>query len=146
MYLKNLGPFIAYAQVHTKFTKESLTEILKEFRGIGGAIPVQGEELEETKKYIMRGYPKEFETIGQISGKLVEMVEYNLSKDYFSRYIPLIEAVKAEEAIKAGRTHIHPDKLLLIVVGDVAKIEQGIRELNLGGIHYLDLNGNLIKH
>jgi len=31
------------------------------------------------------------------------------------------------------------------VVGDRAKIEQGIRELNFGEIRYIDTDGNVIK-
>jgi zinc protease len=39
---------------------------------------------------------------------------------------------------------VHPDNLIWIVVGDRAKIEAGIRELNLGEIHFIDANGNPI--
>jgi zinc protease len=42
------------------------------------------------------------------------------------------------------KKHLHPDSLLIVVVGDVDKIEPGIRELNLGEIHHLDAKGNLI--
>jgi zinc protease len=34
--------------------------------------------------------------------------------------------------------------LIWIVVGDRAKIEAGIRELNLGEIRFIDANGNPI--
>jgi zinc protease len=39
---------------------------------------------------------------------------------------------------------VHPDNLIWIVVGDRAKIEAGIRELNLGEIRFIDANGNPI--
>ena len=145
MYLKNVGPFIAYTQVHTQFTKESLSEIVKEFKGVGGAIPVNAEELEDTKNYITRGYPREFETISQIAGKLGELVSYSLPRDYFNSFIPSIEAVTAEGVMKAAKDHIHPDRLLVIIMGDAQKIEPGIHELNLGEIHRLDAEGNPVE-
>jgi zinc protease len=37
---------------------------------------------------------------------------------------------------------IHPDQLVWVIVGDRAKIEPGIRELNLGEIHFIDADGN----
>jgi zinc protease len=40
---------------------------------------------------------------------------------------------------------VHPDKLIWVVVGDRAKVESGIRELNLGELHLLDADGNAVK-
>jgi zinc protease len=34
--------------------------------------------------------------------------------------------------------------MVWVVVGDLSKIEAGIRELNLGEIHYIDADGNPI--
>jgi zinc protease len=34
------------------------------------------------------------------------------------------------------------DRLLWVVVGDLTKIEKGIRELDLGQIHHVDADGN----
>ncbi len=144
MFMKNLGPFLAYTQVQTKVTKESISEIIKEIRGIRGEIPVKTEELVETKSYITRGYGREFETIFQIASKLSEIVTYDLPKNYFNQFIPAVEAVDAKGLMGAMKKHLHPDSLLIVVVGDVEKIEPGIRELNLGEIHHLDAKGNLI--
>ncbi len=98
----------------------------------------------ETKNYITRGYPREFETISQIASKLSEIVTYDLPKNYFNQFIPAVEAVDAKGLMGAMEKHLHPDSLLIVVVGDVEKIEPGIRELNLGKIHHLDAKGNLI--
>lgn len=145
MYLKNIGPFITYTQVHTQFTKESLAEVIKEFRGLSGSIPVRDDELEDTINYISRRYPREFETISQIAGKLGEIVTYNLPDDYFDRYIPSIEAVDGGAVMEAAKKYILPDRLLIIIMGDVQKIEPGIQELRLGEIFYLDAEGNPVE-
>jgi zinc protease len=145
MDLKGMGPFLAYTQVHTQYTKETLVEMLKEYRGMAGEIPISEEELSETKKYITLRYPGEFETISQIAGKLGEIVTYDLPRDYFNQYVQAIEKVSAADVIDAAKKYIHPDKMLFVIVGDVEKIEPGIRELSLGEIHYLDLDGNPIN-
>jgi zinc protease len=145
MYLKGMGPFLAYTQVHTQYTKETLIEMLKEFRGVAGSIPISEDELGETKKYITLSYPREFETISQIAGKLGEMVTYNLPKDYFNQYVQAVEQVSTADVVDAAKQHIHPDNMLFVIVGDVEKIEPGIRDLKLGEIHYLDLDGNPVN-
>lgn len=142
MYLKGMGPFLGYTQVHTQYTKETLVEMLKEYRGVAGEIPISEDELSETKKYVTLRYPREFETISQIAGKLGEIVTYDLPKDYFNQYVQAIDKVSAVDVIEAAKKYIHPDNMLFVIVGDVETIEPGIRELNLGEIHYLDLDGN----
>jgi zinc protease len=37
---------------------------------------------------------------------------------------------------------VAPDHLVWVIVGDRAKIEQGLRDLNLGEIHLIDTDGN----
>ena len=145
MYLKGLGPFLAYTQVHTQYTKETLVEMLKEYHGIAGEIPITDEELSETKKYITLRYPGEFETISQIASKLGQIVTYDLPKDYFNQYAQVIEKVNADDVADVAKKYIHPDNMLFVIVGDVEKIEPGVQELNLGEIRYLDLDGNPVQ-
>jgi zinc protease len=35
-----------------------------------------------------------------------------------------------------------PDNLVWVVVGDMSKVEAGIRELKLGDVHKIDADGN----
>jgi len=41
----------------------------------------------------------------------------------------------------AARKFIKPDEVIWVVVGDLAKVETGIRELNLGEVTRLDADG-----
>jgi zinc protease len=145
MYLREIGPFMALTQVDTKFTKETVIEMLKEYRGLAGSIPVSSEELDETKKYMTLSYPGGFETLSQIADRLGETVTYNLPKDYFHKHVPALERVSISDVTEAAKRYIHPDSMLFVIMGDVKKIEQGIRDLKLGEIHYLDLDGNPVK-
>ena len=40
---------------------------------------------------------------------------------------------------------MRPENIIWVVVGDRAKIEAGIRELNLGEIAFLDADGNPVE-
>jgi len=53
-------------------------------------------------------YPREFETISQIAGKLAQMVRYDLPKDYFSRFVQKIDRVSAADVVDAARRYISP--------------------------------------
>ena len=49
-----------------------------------------------------------------------------------SRHVSSIGAVTGNDVQRVARTHIQPDKLAVVVVGDRKVIEPGIRALNLG--------------
>jgi len=145
MYLQGTGPFYAYAQVHTQYTKESLSEMIKEFKAISGDKPLGNEELEETKKYVTLKYPREFETINQIGNKLGEIVKYDLSKDFFNNYVSAVENVTANDVNSAAKKYIDMNNMIFVIMGDVEKIKSGIEELKIGEIHTLDLDGNPVQ-
>ena len=126
------GPFAASAGVQTDKTAESLTEFFKELNGILEEVPP--DELKRAKNYVALRFPGGFETTGDISRRLEEMIVYSLPDDYFEQYVGQIQAVTAADVQRVARRYIRPDRLAVVVVGDRATIEPRIRSLNLGPI------------
>ena len=122
---------VAGGSVQTGVTKESVVEILKEFRDIHGQRPITREELDSAQAGMLQGLPAGFERPGQIMGSLVQMVLHDLPNDYFRTVGQKLSAVKLDEANGAGRERIDPDSLAILVVGDRVAIEAGLRELDL---------------
>lgn len=129
------GPFSARASVQTDKTAEALREFYNELTAISQPIPA--EELVKAKNYIALGFPSEFETIGDLSAHLEELVVYRLPDDYFERYVPNIQAVTAADVQKAAATYIQPRRFAVVIVGDRGAIEPGIRALKLGPVRVL---------
>ncbi len=126
------GPFVANASVQTEVTDKALTEFMKELQGILGEI--SDEELQRAKNYQALGYPGSFQTTGQIAGALTELVTYGLPDTYFNDYIKNILAVTKEQVQAAAKKYIDPNAVAIVIVGDRAKIEAGVRALNLGPV------------
>jgi zinc protease len=70
---------------------------------------------------------------------------YNLARDYFSSLPERLNAVTAEDAEAVARKYLHPDQLILVCVGDRAKIEPDLVKLDLGAIEIRDAEGNVVK-
>jgi predicted Zn-dependent peptidase len=132
------GPFTAGAGVQTDKTTEALKEFFNELQGI--LQPVPGDELSRAKNYVSLRFPSGFETTSDISRRLEDMVIYHLPDDYFSRYVPNIEAVTAADVERVARKYVQPDRMAVVVVGDRKTIEPGIRSLNLGPINILTID------
>lgn len=146
-FRKGAGPFEASADVQTAVTKESVVEFMKELNGIRGSIPLTDTELEYSKQSLIRRFPAGFETVGQISGQLSNLVVYGLSDSYFNNYIRDIQAVTAKDVDRVANKYLTPDKMAILIVGDRSVIEPKLKEIEgLGdNIRYLDASGNPIE-
>ena len=131
------GPFIAGAGVQTDKTAEALREFFNELTAIGK--PVSAEELTKAKNYLALGFPSQFETIGDFSAQLEQLVVYGLPDNYFADYVKNLEAVTADAVLKAAAKYIQPQRFLVVVVGDRKVIDPGIRALNLGMVRTMSV-------
>ena len=129
------GPFVAAAGVQTDKTAEALREFFNELNAIGK--PIGAEELAKARNYIALGFPAEFETSGDLSRAIEELIVYTLPDTHFERYIANVQAVTADAAQKAAANYIQPSRLAVVVVGDRRTIEPGIRALNLGPVRVM---------
>jgi zinc protease len=142
-YRRGAGPFAASGGVFTNVTKESVSEFMKELRGIRGEIPVTERELEYAKQGILRGFPRGFETPDQIAGRLSAIVLYNLPDDYFNSYNERVRAVTLADITRVANRYLDPSRMAILVVGDRKAVEPGLRSLGIGeGITLLDAQGH----
>ncbi|HVH26272.1 MAG TPA: pitrilysin family protein [Vicinamibacterales bacterium] len=132
------GPFLAAAGVQTDKTSESLTEFFNELNGMLKAPPP--EELSRAKNYISLRYPSGFETTTAISRQIEDAIVYRLPDDYFSKYVPSIEAVTAADVQRVADKYIHPARAVIVITGDRKVIEPGIQALKLGEIKVLTID------
>jgi predicted Zn-dependent peptidase len=132
------GAFQAGAGVQTDKTSEALKEFFNELNGI--LEPVPEEELAKAKNYVALSFPGEFETSGDLSSKMEEMVIYDLPDRYFGAYVDNLQKVTAAAVQKVAATYIQPSKFAVVVVGDRKVIEPGIRALNLGPVRVMSVD------
>ncbi len=136
------GPFVAAAGVQTDKTADALREFFNELNGI--LTPVPADELAKARSYVALGFPGEFETTGDMARKLEELVVYNLPDATFSNFVPSVTAVTAADLQRAAARFIQPERMAVVVVGDLKLIEGPIRALNLGPITHVPVD-NLFR-
>ncbi len=137
------GPFLAGAAVQTSKTDSALVEFMKELNAI--LQPVSDGELTRGKNYVALSFPQDFQSVGQIAGQLAELVIYDLPDDYFNNYVQRILAVTKDDVVRVAKKYLDPEKAAIIVVGDRAKIEKGVRALNLGPVQVMTVEQVLGK-
>lgn len=96
--------------------------------------PVSDDELMKAKNYIALGYPDNFSNVGSIAAQIADMALYNLPDSYFNDYIGNVMAVQKDDVRRVARKYLDTDDLAIIIVGDKAKVEKGIRATKIGKI------------
>jgi len=138
-------PYISISAVQTDKTKESMSELVKEYHNIGGGKPITEEEVKDEQNNATLGLPGTFETAQQLGTAYGTILQYSLPEDYFNSFTQKALALTPESANEIAKKYILPDQLVWVVVGDMSKVEAGIRELDLGEVHKIDADANPVK-
>ena len=136
--------FLVFAFVQGDKTKESIQEIHKEISGFLTDKPITSEEISKMKLNKTLELPGSWETNNAILNSLSEIVDYNLPDNYYDTYVKKINSLSDSEITKVAKRILAPDKMIWVVVGDLSKIEDPLKELGYK-INVIDTDGNIIK-
>ncbi len=138
-------PFIVIAPVQTDKTRDAILEVAKELRDIAGARPIAGEEFASIMRTQTLGLPGRWATLAALETAIVQLVNYGYPDDYFATYARRVRTLSDADLAAAGKRFIRPGEAVWLVVGDLALVEKGIRELDLGEVVRLDADGMPVR-
>ena len=125
------GPFVVGTAVKTEVTDAAVREILLEIDRTRDSA-VSTDELELATKYLGGVFPIRYETTGAVASALAMASVYGLPDDYFVTYRDRIGAVTADDVLQAARTHLRPEAMQILAVGDASAIAGPLSALQLG--------------
>jgi zinc protease len=134
-------PWLAYAPVQTDRTADSIAELMREFDDFLNERPANQDELDKSVRNNVNSLPGQYETAGAVMGALLDNDRFGRSDKYVSELKRRYESVDLADIHSAAQQVIHPDRLIWLIVGDLAEIEQQIRDLELGDVQVLDADG-----
>ncbi len=138
-------PFIAFSPVQADKTKEAMMEIQREFEQIRAERPPTAEELATAQAQHSLSLPGRWETARAVGRSVTELVRFGLPDDFWATYAERVRSLTVADVSQAAAEVLRPEGILWVVVGDRAKIEDGVRELGFGEIRYVDADGNLLE-
>ena len=138
-------PFVSFSPVQTDKSKEAMAELVAEYKNIVGDRPITEVELKDEQTNSTLALPGSFETVQQLSGAYGNILQYNLPENYYDTFTQKVLAVTPTIANEIAKKCILPGHLVWLVVGDMSKVEAGIRELNIGEVHKIDADGDPVQ-
>ena len=104
-----------------------------------------GEEFASTVRAQTLGLPGRFATLASLENAAAQILNFKYPDDYFATYGQRVRTLTESSVAAAAKTFIRPDEVVWIVIGDLAQVERGIRELNLGEVVKLDGDGRPVR-
>jgi zinc protease len=144
VYRRRPGPFFIGSGIRTDVTAPAVSEIMKELKRLS-VDPITQDELALGRDSIVRSLPADFESSGSAAAALANIYVYDLGTRYYSELPQRISAVNSESVLGAARKYLAPAKMIVVIVGDRAKIEPELRKLDLGPIEFRDADGNVLQ-
>jgi zinc protease len=113
---RSIGSFQLTMQTKNESAREAIQVARDEIRRLREQ-GVTEEELRAAKDYLAGSFPLRFDTTRRVADFLAYAEFYELGLDYIQRYPELIRRVTREQVRRAAQRHLHPDKLIVVVVG-----------------------------
>lgn len=143
-YGRGPGQFRAGGDVQTNKTDSALVEFVKEIKGIRGERPVTEDELATAKSALIASLPEDLATMQGVMGMVNTVYSNGLPEDYWTQFISGVKALTTADLQRVATKYIDPDHLVILIVGDRAKIEAPVRATGIAPVVVLDLKGNPI--
>ena len=120
------GALIAMSSIKTENTADALVQLRLELTALRTAPnPITADELSRSKVDLIHGLGANLEQVSRLLGDTAELFVEGLPPDYHHVYPGLIQAVDANAAFQQAQ-RLSPDHLVVVLVGDRAKIEPAL--------------------
>jgi zinc protease len=144
VFRRGPGFFVAGGGIRTDVTASAVSEIFKELSRIRTA-PLSAEELKFAKDSFALSLAGRFETSEKTANTFGELFTYDLPLTYYANLPAQITTVTSEDVQRVATQYVHPDTAVVIAAGDRAKIEPGLKKLDIGPVEVRDFEGNPVK-
>ncbi|MEN8145067.1 MAG: pitrilysin family protein [Gemmatimonadota bacterium] len=127
-FRRSRGPFVAQAAVASAVVADAFQEMLNEIEGMVENPPTD-QEIRLAKNALTLSLPRQFETCGQITGKMARQVRYGLPDDYWKTYRQKIEEVRRDSIVMAVRSYLNRDRLVCLAAVDAESAATALESL-----------------
>jgi zinc protease len=139
------GAFLVEAPVQADKSAEAMREILNELRDITDSRPPTQSEVQSARNSLALALPGLNETTAGLSATYRDMLVRGLPDSHWSEYPSKAAELTPVQLGSVAKKLVRPDELVWVVVGDLTRIEDGIRKLGIGPVSVVDADGNVVR-
>ncbi len=126
------GPFTLQAAVQTAVTTDAIEQAVGEIAAIRSTRPVTADELDGARAALTSGFARNFETAGQLTRAAARLALFDLPHDEYNDFARRVASVDVDTVADAASRHLHPDRLVAVVVGAPDEVWPSLGGLGFG--------------
>ena len=135
---KGTAYWVQVADITSDVTGAALTEIFYEIRNLQASVPPP-EEVDKVQNYMAGIFVLQNGSRGGIIRQLAALDLQGLDASYLNTFVERVLEVTDEEVTALANSQLPLDQMTLVVVGDMALVEEQIRALpELAGAEYVE--------
>jgi zinc protease len=139
---KYSGEFVFSSGIRANATDSALTEVMRELTEyLEGPTDA---EMSFLKSAIKQSDARRYETGFQKAAFLDRILDYNLPANYVELQNKILQNITKEQLKETATRYLHPEKFNILIVGDKARILEGVKKSGYEIIE-LDADGNKIE-
>ena len=124
----SLGAWVARTSTRSAETIKVTQMVLDEITRFRNR-PIRPWELQNARDYLVGHEALQFESGSQVANQVLEMMLYHLPADYWDRFPQEVRALTAADVLTATRKYLDPDNDVIVLVGNVAAFQKGLKKL-----------------
>jgi len=137
------GDFEFSSGIRADATDSALVEVMKEIKNYN-ANGITDNELKFMKNSLGQRDALNYETSLQKAGFIGRILDYNLPANYIDQQNKILARITKQEIDAVSKKWLSPDKMNILLVGDKAKILDGVKKLGYQIIE-LDVDGKKVE-
>jgi zinc protease len=122
------GDFEFSSGIRADATDSALSEVMREIKEYAMNGP-SDEEMTFMKNAIGQNDALRYETGPQKATFIRRILDYNLSKDYVDQQNKILKNMTKAQMMEMSKKYLDPNKMNILLVGDKAKILEGVKKL-----------------
>ncbi len=122
------GFFLAYGATRAEKTLQAMSTMVQHISEIREGL-VSDEELKRAKEAFLNSFIFSFSSPAQIVGRQISLEYYGLPSDFLEQYRANVEKVTKDDILRVAKKYLHPDRLIVVAVGDESLFDKPLTEL-----------------
>ncbi|MDD4052235.1 MAG: pitrilysin family protein [candidate division Zixibacteria bacterium] len=130
------GLFYAYAATKSQSTGAAIREMVKQIKSMQ-TDPPTAEEMRLAKDGWLNSFVFNFESRGQVVGRMMTYDYYGFPLDYLQQLKTAVEKVTPQDVVEVAKRKLNPDNLQILVVGKADDFDEPLS--NFGAVNAVDI-------
>ena len=124
------GEFTIRSAVRSNVTLEATQAVMDILAAFGANY--SDEDLDITKGFTLKSGARAFETLGAKLNMVSEISDFGLANDYVLQQEAEVKALTVDDIKRLYGEHVHPDKMIFLIVGDKDTQFERLESLGIG--------------